>query len=352
MHGGQGLPALVQPARLLPSLGAVDKLASMRRTLREREGMSPSAAQPIAAASFVVAVDGCDAEQVHPGSRGSAIVIGPHHLLTCWHVAQRRESAPWERPDKLDDEPWARLVLANIPSTSSLECVGYDPTLDIALLYSPSELKAPIAQWLDASSVRDWLKRHSPWVALGYPETTRQLSRHSGTGWLGENHDYLQLQGGIPAGFSGGALMPEHGELCAGLIQLGGRKSPISVALSIEAIERFLSRFQGRDAVNLNRVPGHGAPLGSQGRSVREKSKGRIRVASGVALMVLGALAAAWGVWGTRANEKSNPPAPPHVEQTATHITQETTGDDSPIINNNTGTVNMTIAPTGNTSSK
>ena len=305
-----------------------------------------------AAWSFVVAIDGFDAEADEPGSRGSAIVLGPHHLLTCWHVVQRREGTPWGLSDRREDAPWARLTLAQHSSATPLECVGWDSTLDVALLYSPAELKFPVAQWLDTASMHDWLKRLSSWVALGFPETTRQICRHRGTGLLGENRDYLQLPGGIPAGFSGGALMLQRVDLCAGLIQLGGRKSPVSVALSIEAIEKFLLRFRDRDSVELTRVPGPRPPPGDERSNIRWKSNGRMLAVGGVILSVVGMLAGAWGVWNSRANERPSPPAPLHVEQTVAHTTQRTDKDYSPNVANNTGTVNVVVTPPGGAASK
>lgn len=137
-----------------------------------------------APASCVVAIDGFDEGEHAPSSRGSGIVVGPHHLLTCWHVVQRRERAPLGHPDVLRDEPWARLKRVDDPTP--LRCIARDEELDVALLHSPSRLKVPIARWLDDASLRRWLERSAPWVALGYPETTRELTRHRGLLWLGE----------------------------------------------------------------------------------------------------------------------------------------------------------------------
>jgi hypothetical protein len=311
----------------------------------------PLASQSVAAGPCVVAIDGFDAAQEHPGSRGSAIVLGPHHLLTCWHVVQHSEGDPWGKRSRLADHPWARLSLAHSPSAAPLECVGYDTALDIALLYSPTELRAPVARWLDVPSVQGWLKKSSPWVALGYPENTRRLSRHSGTGWLSENRDYLQLQGGIPAGFSGGALMPEHAELCAGLIQSGGKKSPTSVALSIEMIERFLWSFKGRDAIELIRVPAPRLVLERPEGGLRGRSAGSVLAVAGVIVLMLGALAMVWGMQRSRENETPVPLAPAPVQQT-TNNTISTTGDGSPVIVNPTAPVNLKITPDGKTVSE
>ncbi|KFA90568.1 hypothetical protein Q664_27270 [Archangium violaceum Cb vi76] len=300
----------------------------------------PPHAYSVSVVSFVVAIDGFEAREQQPGSRGSAIIVGPHHLLTCWHVVQRREGAPWGQPDALAGEPWARLGLVHLPEAAPLECVGHDPSLDLALLYSPTELRAPVARWLDAASLHGWLRNPSPWVALGCSERTRQPSSHHGTGWLGENRDYLQLQGGIPAGFSGGALMPEHQELCAGVIQLGGKKSPLSVALSAETIERFLWQFKGRDAIELIRVPGPALARQPPGPGLRANSRGKILAVTGMIVSVLGGLATAWGIQRSRASQKPAPPVSLPVEQT-TNV-YSTTGAGSPIIKND-GTLNLTI---------
>lgn len=311
-----------------------------------REASAPPHAPSIAVASCVVAIDGFAAGSKRPGSRGSAIVVGPHHLLTCWHVVQHRDEAPWGQPPTGANRPWARLSLAHSPSAAPLECVGHDAALDVALLYSPSELRGPVARWLDAASVRGWLKRPAPWVALGYDEDTGRLSRHSGTGWLGENRDYLQLQGGIPAGFSGGALMPQHSELCAGLIQIGGKKSPVSVALSIEAMERFLWSFKGRDAVELLRVPAPALALEPPEPQRKGRSLAGVLAAAGVIVTVLAALAVAWGSRDSRANQPPPPPAPAPVAP-MTNNTISTTGDNSPVIMGNQGAVNLNYTTDG-----
>lgn len=226
-------------------------LASEAKALESLEAASRDRELPANSAPCVVAIDGFDKGEQTPSSRGSGIVIGAHHLVTCWHVVQRRERSPFGQ-DVLKEEPWSQLRL--VGDSSSLQCIAHDAELDVALLYSPSRLEVPAAQWLDDSSLRQWLERPAPWVALGYPEATRQLSRHRGMNWLGENPNHIQLEGGIPAGFSGGALATEEGKLYAGLVQLGGKKSPTSVALPVTQIEAFLARHGRKVGIKLERV--------------------------------------------------------------------------------------------------
>jgi hypothetical protein len=185
---------------------------------------------------------------------GSAIVIGPHHLLTCAHVvATHRGKGPLHAEIRVMGSDMA------IPP----EQCEVDSAHDLALLRTNEPLDAPCARWLDNDSRNRWLRLARRWCAIGYDRTLRRLGSSCGGAWVANTDNDVQLHGGIPGSYSGGLLSPSkdaHQELAIGMLVLGGETAATSRALYPEAIQRFLDNCQS--AITLERVAWRPSPSG------------------------------------------------------------------------------------------
>ncbi len=185
---------------------------------------------------------------------GSAIVIGPHHLLTCAHVvATHRGKGPLHAEIRVTGSDMA------IPP----EQCEVDSAHDLALLRTNEPLGASCARWLDNDSRNRWLRLARRWCAIGYDRTLRRLGSSCGGAWLANTDNDVRLHGGIPVGYSGGLLSPSkdaHPQLAIGMLVLGGETAATSRALYPEALQRFLDNCQS--AITLERVAWRPSPSG------------------------------------------------------------------------------------------
>jgi WD40 repeat protein len=137
---------------------------------------------------------------------------------------------------------WPEVRLRD--SAAALEVALVDGTHDLALLYSPEDLVAPVATWMDDPSLKRWLSKNRDCSATGYSAKRGLVGRTGRLSLLTHDEGDVQVLGGIAEGYSGGMLGTTLGDrdVGVGLLQLGGRGVTTSIALLASELQAFLER--------------------------------------------------------------------------------------------------------------
>ncbi len=164
------------------------------------QSLSNSLADAVeAAAPFVVGV--------RTGRRAATgVVVGDGEVVTAAHVLRHRGGGP------------VRLVLPD-GTTTPAEVVGRDPSTDLALLRAEASLGDGVAApaWASADDLRvGWIV-----LALGRPgasvRATHGIVGGVGDAWRthggGAIDAYVDVDGSLPGGFSGGPLVAADGSV-------------------------------------------------------------------------------------------------------------------------------------------
>lgn len=182
-------------------------------------------------------------------SRGSGFLIGPRHVVTCFHVAAQvtaeKNLVKWSLPTdlvvNLDGESIpARCI--SVPTDSEP-----DPLVrDFAVLELASPPKGPHTP-LRLASGRDTISLGDEVVFSGYPLGVPAMVTHKGfvSGWT-DSQEVVCIQAPINKGNSGGALLSQAGEVI-GLVSM--REGGISQGLA--ELSDFIATTSAHGSVTL-----------------------------------------------------------------------------------------------------
>ena len=187
-----------------------------------------------------------------PEFLGTAIVIAPDQILTCRHVVVERDIRGLYAEAPIDTEHLL-IQYGNNAETIAPRDIITDTRWDLALLTLPSPITPAGPAFLHEVT---W--SHSSYLkecelqAFGYPgmEDGESLRRQPVSAKMPSFQTEsnrladLQLEGGLPAGCSGGPVLMEFQDrlLCLGIIYLGGEKSGSSRLIAADTIVAFLHK--------------------------------------------------------------------------------------------------------------
>lgn len=198
---------------------------------------------------FIVRIFRIDDEQ-QPEFLGTGVVIAPDCILTCRHVVVE-ESLGAFYPEQATPTELLRIKTGDGNKALSIKEVITDKRWDLALLRLATPLNVTTPVFL-----KNITRQYSSYLAdsqleaFGYPGTEygdslwRQPVTPKMQSFRSESDHLasLQLDGGLPAGCSGGPVLLEYQDqqLCIGINYLGGEEAASSRLIAADIVLEFL----------------------------------------------------------------------------------------------------------------